>query len=106
MEGLMKKTILLAATILCTHQAYALHWPNCSNADQTFRIAEEEVWGANPVTCSFKGEAIRANFVAFDKRTEVELKREDGSSPREYKRDFAVTALFRGPGNDLTQTQV
>jgi hypothetical protein len=102
----MKKAVLLAATILCTHQAYALHWLNCSNADQTFRIQEKEVWGANPVSCTFRGETVKGNVVVLDKNTVVVLNHAQGSNPREFTTDFAATAYYKGAGDDLIPTEI
>src|ERR1700749_4591834 len=101
----MKKTLLLAAMMLNVQSAYALHWFSCSSADQTFRIEEQEVWGANPTTCSFNGEALKDNVVVVDKTPIVELNRVDDAPPRDFKRDFTAIAHFKGVGDDLIAVQ-
>jgi len=88
----MKRILGLFAVALATNSASALHYFNCSSADQKLSITEREVWGANPVGCTYEGQSLTSVILLKDSAVLIDENR--GQDPRDWDKTFVITAAI------------
>jgi len=89
----MKQSLIVGITLLLGTPALALHYFDCSNASSSVRIAEQEIWGANPRGCLYKGEKVEDGKVTLYKKTKKSIQLEGKRTPGgDWEETFVIQA--------------
>ncbi len=95
--------VLAVVGLFVSTNSFALHEFSCSTATAALQIQEAEIWGANPVGCSYKGEQIENAKATLEKSTVKVVEGKVGKPGADWKAVYAVKGkIARTDGHALT----
>ena len=104
----MKNLVVTAVIggLFSSVSAFALHDLSCSNASTSMQIQEDEIWGANPVGCVYKGEQIENGKAVLNTKSLIKVEGDRGKARANWKATYTVKATFtRTDGHALTSAK-